>query len=423
MATGQGCSRLGIPIRDRCDSVDRLRVVQLPEPYPLGPYRYRAVVMPFGLYLHFPFCRNRCSYCDFYKELFDAGLEAQFYDALRTETELCAEAHAGHDREISTIFIGGGTPSLTNLSLLADWLTLVRTLFTVPAGIEFSIETNPESVTLENLTAFKQMGVNRPLFGIQSFNLALLKLLDRRHNPDDSYRAIYNANVLGFDNFGVDMIFGLPGQSMKMLSRDIDEFVDLNPPHISFYQLTVEHGTPLARKVETGKLVMPNQESSMAMYRGGIERFTEAAYHRYEVSSLARPGFECRHNLGYWEGREYLGLGPSAHSFMQGKRFANLSSVRDYLASLKSGVRPIVYDESGIEDRMVEAIMLGLRMARGIDRHQFAARFGRSLESRFDPHNYDLLRNSGHIVDEDGVVRLSDEGILLADEITRRLLK
>lgn len=379
--------------------------------------------MPFGLYVHFPFCRNHCSYCDFYKELFDSTLQRQFYEALRIETELCAEAIGDSDREISTIFIGGGTPSLTNLDLLSDWLALVRKLFLVPQGIEFSIETNPESVTLENLTAFKELGVNRPLFGIQSFNLKLLKLLNRKHNPDDSYRAVYYTNALGFSNFGVDLIFGLPGQSMKMLSKDIDEIVELNPPHISFYQLTVEQGTPLAQMVASGKLQMPNQESSMAMYRGGVEKFTEAGFHRYEVSSLARPGFECRHNLGYWEGRDYLGMGPSAHSFMNGKRFANSANLTENISALKAGNRPMVNDDSGVEDRMVEAIMLGLRMAKGIDRHQFAARFGRSLESQLDLHNYELLCNSGHVVAEEGVVRLSEEGILLADEITRRLIK
>ena len=379
--------------------------------------------MPFGLYLHFPFCRNHCSYCDFYKELFNSGLETRFYEALKVEADLCAQEYADSDREISTIFVGGGTPSLTNLELHAEWLEVLRRLFVVPEGIEFSIETNPESVTLENLTAFKELGVNRPLFGIQSFNLKLLRLLNRKHNPDDSYRAVYYANALGYSSFGVDLIFGLPGQSMKMLSRDIDEIVDLNPPHISFYQLTVEQGTPLAQKVKTGALVMPNQESSMAMYRGGVERLMEAGYQRYEVSSLAKPGFECRHNLGYWEGRDYLGLGPSAHSFMRGKRYANVSSVTEYIASLKSGIRPMIHDDSGVEDRMVEAIMLGLRMAKGIDRHQFASRFGQTLESQLDERNYALLLNSGHVVDEDGAVRLSDEGILLADEITRRLIK
>lgn len=379
--------------------------------------------MPFGLYLHFPFCRNHCSYCDFYKELFDAGLEAQFYEALRIETELCAEAYGERDRKISTIFIGGGTPSLSKLEFLSDWLATVRRLFVVPDGIEFSIETNPDSVTLEKLTTFQQLGVNRPLFGIQSFNPELLKLLNRKHNPDHSYRAVYYTNALGFTNFGVDLIFGLPGQTLKMLSRDIDEIVELDPPHISFYQLTVEPGTTLARRVESGALIMPNQETSMSMYRGGIEKFAEAGYHRYEVSSVAKPGFECKHNLGYWEGRDYLGLGPSAHSFMNGKRFANTSSVSEYYKSLKAGIRPVIYDESGVEDRMVEAIMLGLRMAKGIDRHQFASRFGQSLESQLDPHNFALLSNSGHLVEEDGIVRLSEDGILVADEIIRRLIK
>lgn len=379
--------------------------------------------MPFGLYVHFPFCRNKCSYCDFYKELYDAGLELSFYEALTIETELCAQEYASYDREISTIFIGGGTPSLTNLSKFAKWLDLLRRLFKVPDGIEFSIENNPDSVALGNLSAFKELGINRPTFGIQSFNPALLKLLNRKHNPQHSYKAVYLTNAIGYENFGVDLIFGLPRQTSKILSRDIDEIIDLNPPHISFYQLTVEPGTKLFERVESGSLIMPSQEVALAMYRGGCERFAEAGYVRYEVSSFARPGYECRHNLGYWEGNDYLAMGPSGHSFMNGKRFANVPNVMDYIRLLKQGVRPIIVDESDEQDRMTEAIMLGLRTSRGVDRHQFAARYGRSLEEQLDEKQYKLLVDSGHVIPDDSGIRLSEEGIYLADEITKRLIK
>jgi oxygen-independent coproporphyrinogen III oxidase len=379
--------------------------------------------MPFGLYVHFPFCRNKCSYCDFYKELFDAGLEKNFYDALRIETELCAEAYAGQDNRISTIFIGGGTPSLTNLTLFADWLSLLKKHFSVPTGIEFSVENNPDSVNLEILSAFKELGVNRPTFGIQSFDLHLLKLLNRKHNPDHSYKAVYLTNALGYTNFGLDLIFGLPRQTSKILSKDLDDVIDLNPPHISFYQLTVEPGTKLAERVASGSLKMPEQEFNLALYKGGCERMAEAGYVRYEISSFAKPGFECKHNLGYWEGNDYLALGPSGHSFMNNQRFANLPDVVQYIKSLKSGKRPIVIDDSGNDERMVEAIMLGLRTSRGIDRHQFAMRFGSSVEERLNLPQYDLFVQSGHLIAEEKTLRLSDDGIVLADEITRRLIR
>lgn len=379
--------------------------------------------MSFGLYVHFPFCRNKCSYCDFYKELYDSGLEASFYDALRIETELCAQEYATYDREISSIFIGGGTPSLTDFEKFAEWLGLLKRHFRVNDGIEFSMENNPDSVSLENLSAFKQLGINRPTFGMQSFSPSLLKLLNRKHNPEHSYKAVYLTNAIGYENFGVDQIFGLPRQTSRMLSRDIDEIIDLNPPHISFYQLTVEPGTRLAERIDSGSLTMPSSDVSLAMYRAGCERFAEAGYLRYEISSFAKPGYECRHNLGYWEGNDYLALGPSGHSFMNEQRFANVSNVVEYIKSLKQGKRPVVIDDSNTEDRMTEAIMLGLRTSRGVDRHQFAVRYGRPLEAHLDERQYKLLVDSGHVIPDDAGIRLSEEGIYLADEITKRLIK
>ncbi|HWR83545.1 MAG TPA: radical SAM family heme chaperone HemW [Candidatus Deferrimicrobium sp.] len=378
--------------------------------------------MPLGLYVHFPFCRNACSYCDFYKELHAADAESSFYAALKRETTLAADELEVYDREISTIFIGGGTPSLTNVPLLSDWLQQLKKHFAVPSGIEFTIECNPESVTLESLRAFMELGINRPIFGIQSFDPRLLGLLHRRHDPHQSHRSVYYANALGFRNFGVDLIFGLPGQTSKMLSADLDQLVDLEPPHISFYQLTVEAGTPLAAMVASGAVKPPDPELAMAMYRGGCERLAEAGYRRYEVSSFARPGFECRHNLRYWEGGDYLGLGPSAHSFIDGRRFANVSNIEKYMTLLDGDTLPRIADESGIEHRMYEAIMLGLRTSRGISRADFSERFGVPVEARLNREQYCLLIESGHLLPDGKSLRLSDEGILVANEITRRLI-
>jgi oxygen-independent coproporphyrinogen-3 oxidase len=378
--------------------------------------------MPFGLYLHFPFCRNKCSYCDFYKELYDARIEVRFFEALKIETELAAMAFAYADREISTIFVGGGTPTLANIDLFAKWLEQLRQLFHVPAGIEFSLENNPDSVTAEKLAVFKELGVNRPTFGIQSFNTQLLQLLNRKHNPTDSARAVYLTNALGYKNFGADLIFGLPKQTTRMLSDDLDAIVELDPPHISYYQLTVEPNTTLAERIRSGSLIMPDPDLSLAMYRGGCARLADAGYERYEVSSFAKPKYECLHNQRYWDGSDYLGLGPSAHSFMHGQRFANVGDVHEYVKMLGEGKRPVVADVSGTNERMVEAIMLGLRTTRGIDRHQFAVRFGRVVEDRIDQRQYELFVNSGHLIDDSGTIRLSDDGICVADEIIRRLV-
>lgn len=379
--------------------------------------------MSLGLYLHYPFCSNRCDYCDFYKEVHDRDLERRYFRALTTETALTAMRYGLKGRQLHSIFIGGGTPSLVDWDMLAAWLDQVRHVFDVPDSIEFSLETNPESVSLDKLKAWRSLGVNRPVFGIQSFNGKLLRRLGRRHRPADSQRAIYQTRALGYPNFGVDLIFGLPGQTVKMLSSDLDQLLGLEPPHISFYQLSVEPGTRLAERVAKGELRLPDIETSLAMYRGGCERMDRAGYSRYEVSSLALSGYECRHNLGYWLGDDYLGLGPSAHSFIGGRRSANPPDIGRWLTELEERRLPSRPDESGDEERMAEAIMLGLRMAQGLNRRRFAERFGQPVDERLNPAQYSLFIQSAHLVEEDDYLRLSPDGLCMADEITRRLLK
>ncbi|MBU0983120.1 MAG: radical SAM family heme chaperone HemW [candidate division Zixibacteria bacterium] len=377
--------------------------------------------MSLGLYLHFPFCRNTCSYCDFYKELHSPEQERAFFSALEIETRLAAEQL--QDRDIRTIYVGGGTPSLSNLELFARWLEQVRGLFHVLRGIEFSFECNPESVSVDGLERLGELGVNRPVFGVQSFDKKLLKRLGRRHNVHDTHQSVYLANALSFATFGVDQIFGIPGQTGKMLSTDLDAIVDLQAPHISYYHLTVEPGTPLAEKVDAGKLRIPEADRVAAFYRAGCEFFAEAGYKRYEICSFAKPGHECKHNLGYWEGEAYIGLGPAAHSFVGEQRFYNPRSIDEWASALHEGNHPGVPDDSGPDERMTEAIMLGLRISRGIDRARFAERFDCDLDSRLNSQQYEILVKAGYLISEPGALRLSDEGFYLADEIARRLLK
>ncbi len=463
--------------------------------------------MPLGLYLHFPFCRHKCAYCDFYKEHFDVSLEARFYDALRIETDLAAESLRDHDSRIATLYIGGGTPSLTSTERFRIWLEQVWKLFGRESRIEFSFEINPESCSRELLQSLLELGVNRPVFGIQSFDRKLLNLLSRRHELRQVHEAVYLANALGFDSFGCDLLYAMPGQTGKMLSSDLDQLTDLNPPHISFYQLTVEEGTELDRMVERGTVTLPDQDFAQALYSAGYEHFKDHGYERYEVCSFAKttnarvahpndnvpgrcphlptqkdenkvasvpatrrgsceltpldlprsrrqvttptssgsgppiksgagsdatipsslvsgyalPAHACRHNMNYWTGGEYLGLGPAAHSFLDGRRFSNAANLYEYLDALEKRQRPTIEDRSGEKERIFETIMLGLRTTQGIDRVSFERRFHRPLSDAIDPRQYELLLNSGHLVDVGDFLRLSDEALILADEITQRL--
>lgn len=379
--------------------------------------------MLLSLYLHFPFCTNKCAYCDFYKELHSSVLESRYFDSLKTETDLAFARLELNEVEIDSIYIGGGTPSLAGSERLAGWLDQVQTLAPMSTNCEFSLECNPESVNREKLEELKQIGVTRPVIGIQSFDKKLLKKLDRRHVTEQSYEAVYLAGALGFESFGVDLIFGLPSQTSKMLSADLDMIVDLDPPHVSFYQLTVEPGTKLERLVEAGKMKLPNNDQISAMYSGGVEKFESAGLNRYEVCSFAKEGHECRHNRGYWTGKDYLGLGPGAHSFVNRKRFAVINDLAEYTRALGDGVWPIVEDKSGEKERRAEAIMLGLRMSEGISSGQFVSRFGVPLEDCLKSEQVKLLTKSGHLVCEEGSYRLSGESFIVADEIIRRLLK
>jgi len=379
--------------------------------------------MALSLYIHFPFCTNLCSYCDFYKVRHDENLEAEYFRALATELNLAADSIEPDKRKIETIYLGGGTPSLIEPALLEKLLSDLKSRFTFKPNLEFTLEINPESIDAERLTAYKELGVNRPVFGIQSFNIRLLKTLNRRHKLDDSFRAVYLARVLGLDNFGIDMIFGLPKQTGKRLSDDLNQLIDLSPPHVSYYQLTVEKNTPLEKKITGGKLRLPADDMTAAMYLAVNLECKKHNLHRYEVSSFALPGHECRHNLRYWEGGEYLGLGPSAHSFIENRRFANSPDLKLYFEKLSAGHRPLVFDTDNIESRMAEAIMLGLRTSRGISRKDFLMRFGIPAERIIDTQNLRILSQANLIDPGKEYIRLTDTGFPLADEIIRRLVK
>ncbi len=306
---------------------------------------------------------------------------------------------------------------------LKNLVDQIKSAFGFSGKPEFSLEINPESSDSDKLLFFKELGVNRPIFGIQSFNLRSLRELNRNHNPKDSFRAIFQARAIGFDNFGIDMIFGLPWQTTKTLGEDLTQLLELAPPHLSYYQLTVEKDTPLAHRIDKGDIKLPDSDLSAAMYQAISSELESHDYNHYEISSFARPGYECRHNLCYWEGGDFLGLGPSAHSFIDGKRFANTSNVATYMEKLSQFERPVIFDINDRQSRINETIMLGLRTSKGIGRQNFLQRFGIPVDEVIDRDTFDTLVESGLIDPEGDSIKLTRSGFPLADDIIRRLVK
>ncbi len=343
------------------------------------------------------------------------------FDSLITETRLVAEEFP--NTNIETIFIGGGTPSLAKIDLLEDWIKTVREVFDIAGDIEFSIECNPDSVSQEYLAALKDLGVSRPNFGIQTFDPELLDAIGRGHTPHQIQEAIYFANVLEFKSYGVDLLFGLPRQTSALLKKDLSQLVDLAPPHISFYQLTLEEGTQLYADVESGKIVLPDDSLVSAMFRIGCDKFVSVGFEHYEIASFAKAGQECRHSLNYWQGEELIGLGPSAHSYINGRRLANVESISKYIESLKQNKIPRIINEPALLDRADETIISSLRLRDGVDRKKFEKLFGLPLDERIDLKEYEKLMEAGILLDNKDRLRLSDEGFFLADEIALRLLK
>jgi oxygen-independent coproporphyrinogen-3 oxidase len=379
--------------------------------------------MGLSLYIHYPFCGNLCDYCDFYKIRRVPEMERRFFSALSKELQLAAASLSDHNRVIETIYIGGGTPSLVPMQYMENLLAQLKELLAFSEELEFSIEINPESIDGERLHFLKNIGVNRPIFGIQSFNPRLLKILNRVHRIDESFRAAYLARAAGFKNFGVDMIFGLPRQTTADLADDLAQLAELAPPHVSYYQLTVEKNTGMAEKVRKGKIKLPDSDLCAAMYRAINVELAAQKYIRYEISSFAHSGYECRHNKRYWEGGDFLGLGPSAHSFIENRRFANVADLETYIDGLEKFERPIIFDSNAIQDRVHETIMLRLRTSKGIGREDFRRQFGIDLEQVVDAASLRVLIESGYVDFAGDTLRLTESGFPLADEIIRRLVK
>lgn len=326
------------------------------------------------LYLHIPFCIRKCAYCDFLSFACGKEKQRQYVEKLIEEID-CVGAGC-QDNTVSTVFVGGGTPSVLDSAWIVEIFEHLRRAFWIEEGAEISMEANPGTVTREKLLDYRRAGINRLSLGLQSASDRELRLLGRIHTWDEfleSYRLVREA---GFENVNVDLMSALPGQTVESWLETLRRVTDLGPEHISAYSLIVEEGTPFFAQYgsKEGQKLLPDEDAEREMYHGTLEFLRGCGYERYEISNYARAGRECRHNLGYWTGVPYLGLGLGASSYMDGKRFCNVDRLEEYL-----GGKPGEYvdvQELSVKDMQEEFFYVGLRLVRGVCLSEFERRFG-----------------------------------------------
>jgi len=376
-----------------------------------------------GLYIHIPFCVKKCAYCDFVS-FENSPYTAQYRNALKAEIEVSAFRMPHHS--FDSVFIGGGTPSTLPLGAIKSILDALKTRFSVAENAEITMECNPGTVSLEKLEEYRAAGVNRLSFGLQSANDALLKGIGRIHTYQDFRKSYALARDAGFLNVNVDVMYGLPNQTVRDIVETLDALFLLFPEHISAYSLILEEGTPLHARVERGEASLPDEDEAYAQHRTCIEMLQKNGYERYEISNYARclakdkSPFRCRHNLNYWNNGEYIGLGPNAHSAMRldgvWARWNNTANLNEYLLCTESGELPIQEKQLiGRDEEMFECVMLGLRKIEGIELAAYKKRFNESLQACYEAAITKLV-SLGWLEILNGFVRLTDRGLDMQNE-------
>ncbi|MDQ7798942.1 MAG: radical SAM family heme chaperone HemW [Candidatus Edwardsbacteria bacterium] len=368
-----------------------------------------------SVYIHIPFCLAKCGYCGFNSRPLASDVEAGVYcSALMKEIANCKF----QNDNLNTIYFGGGTPSLLSVRQLKDILGTVReNIGPIGDDCETTIEANPGTVDIYKLSDLREAGFDRLSLGVQSFDPDLLKLMGRRHAAEQALAAFRDARQTGFGNISLDLIFALPGQSLENWETDLARALDLGPEHISLYSLTYEPDTEFTRRKEQGRFTPASEELEEEMYLAAIETMGSAGYAHYEVSNFARKNYRSRHNLNYWMGGDYLGFGAGAHSHLDGKRWSNFKEPDKYVAALAKGNSPVEMEETLTRDqRIFEAIFLGLRMVEGIAIGEFEKKWGMA-PAKYMPKVWRRLEENYYLEKEGGRVRLSLEGLLLSDTI------
>ncbi|GAB4339935.1 MAG: radical SAM family heme chaperone HemW [Desulfobulbaceae bacterium] len=376
-----------------------------------------------GLYLHVPFCLRKCPYCGFFSQADEPALHRGFLEAVARQAAWFRKSGLAEGCRVDTVFVGGGTPSLLPPPLLTELLDLLRDAFPLSGReIEFSVEVNPATLRPETMEALRRGGCNRLSIGVQSFADEELRAIGRPHTAADGVRAVRAARTAGFTNCSLDLMYGLPGQTVKSWEQTLATALGLALNHLAIYELTIEEGTPFSEAREQGKLALPSEEEVVAMMET-TERMTVAAgFVRYEISNYARPGRECRHNCNYWHNGWYVGLGPGAVSCLDGWRVGAVPDVREFQRRLVAGRDWWSWEErlEGVE-RFRETVVMGLRMSEGISLSGLGKRFGLDLREYYGP-TLERLVSRGMVEISGDRLRLTSAGMRLANPVMAELV-
>jgi oxygen-independent coproporphyrinogen-3 oxidase len=371
-----------------------------------------------GLYIHIPFCTQRCVYCDFFSQT-EMGFRQPFVSALIREMELRRDYLGGE--ALDTVYLGGGTPSLLSPAELEHLFIAIYRHFDTTQCKEVTLEANPDDLSPDYVQALRSLPVNRISIGVQSFDEADLLFLNRRHNRKQAIEAVASCRNEGFTNLSIDLIYGLPGQTTKKWAANLQEAVGLDLPHISAYHLTYEEGTALAGMRDKGLVAPVSEDSSLAFFATLMDTLTASGYQHYEISNFARSGYISRHNSAYWTGHKYLGLGPSAHSYNGVSREWNVSHLPSYLQGITGGEPVREVETADTAMRYNDYVITRLRTMWGIGYAEMAELFGERYLTHFHKEAEPFIRRGLLEVTNEGV-RLSKEGIFLSDGVMRELL-
>jgi oxygen-independent coproporphyrinogen III oxidase len=364
-----------------------------------------------SLYVHIPFCVRKCLYCDF-NSYTENNLQDEYVDALVHELKSVEQ------KKFETIFIGGGTPTILSLYNLEK---LLKELSKFQAD-EFTIEANPGTLSIEKLALIKSFGVNRLSMGLQAWQDKLLEKLGRVHRLRDFLESYKAARIVGFKNINIDLMFGIPDQSMEDWIESIEEIIKLQPEHISSYSLIVEEGTPYYNMKNEGLLNLPDEETERLMFNYAVDRLNEKGLKHYEISNFSKAGYECRHNITYWMDEEYIGCGAGAHSYKGKKRYYNINNISEYISAAKRGntIQEII--DLSLEDEISEFMFLGLRLIDGIKKDRFKKRFNLNVEGVY-PDEIEELVSQGLLINDKESLRLTTKGVEFSNQVFVKLLR
>ena len=381
-----------------------------------------------GLYIHIPFCKQKCKYCDFISfEKCEAQIMNEYIDALISEIKYKANDLKLQDNRylIKTIYIGGGTPSIIDEKYIYKILDIIYDNFEIMNNCEISIEVNPGTVDEEKLKTYKAAGINRLSIGLQTSNDELLKQLGRIHDYKKYVQTVELAKKVGFDNINTDIMIGIPNQTIYDVEDTLNKLLELDISHISVYSLILEEGTELTRLVNLNKLSLPDEEIERYMYWFAKRKLEDNGYIHYEISNFAKPSFRCQHNIDCWNQKEYLGIGLNAASYMNNMRYKNVSNLRQYISNVENNkwqANTIIEEKQTKRDKMNEFIILGLRMTKGVSLDSFEKKFQENLSDVYWNSIMNLIKQNLVVIDDDRYLKLTKKGLDLANQVWEAFL-